>query len=154
MKPRRSAHRLFAALAASLIAGCGLPLDADGTLDHVRGGTLRVGVSHHPPWTDVRNAGRPRGREILLVERLADDLGAEVEWQVSGETALMHELEERRVDLVIGGIEQKTAWKGKVGLTRPHAREGDRKIVLATPPGENGWLVRLDRWIAAEEGRP
>jgi len=134
-------------LVASLATGCGLPLDPKGTLDRVRGGTLRVGVVHNPPWTDVRPAGVPRGREVDLTRRLAEDLGAEVEWTVGGESRLMTDLERFELDLVIGGILQETAWSGTVGLTRPHAHKGKYNYVFACPPGENAWLVHLDRWI-------
>jgi ABC-type amino acid transport substrate-binding protein len=139
------------------IAGCGLPVDPDGTLDRVRGGTLRVGVVHHPPWVDIRPDRGPTGREVTLVEELAGDLGSKVEWIEGGETTLMLELERRRLDLVIGGIPGKSPWHGRVGMSRPHATNGTVEIVLASPPGENRWLLFLDRWIAgraeAEEAR-
>ena len=34
-----------------LLAACDLPRDSDGTLDRVRGGTMRVGVVIDTPWT-------------------------------------------------------------------------------------------------------
>src|SRR6185369_5924264 len=34
-----------------LVAACDLPRDSDGTLDRVRGGTMRVGVVIDTPWT-------------------------------------------------------------------------------------------------------
>lgn len=117
---------------------------------------MRVGVVHHPPWVDVRAGGEPEGTEVDLVRRLADELGARVVWTVGGESALMHELERHRLDLVIGGITEQTAWKGKIGLSRPHDQDGDQAVVLACPPGENGWLLHLDRriarWESHEEG--
>ena len=131
-------------LGALAAPGCGMPRDPKGTLERVRGGVVRVGVSHSPPWTDVRSDGEPRGREVDLVRGLAGDLGARVSWVVGGETALMEDLARFELDLVIGGITQGTAWKGKVGLTRPHAHRGKHRYVFACPPGENGWLSFLD----------
>jgi len=41
-------------LAFATASACNLPRDADGTLNRVTGGPLRVGVIVHPPWvTDV-----------------------------------------------------------------------------------------------------
>jgi polar amino acid transport system substrate-binding protein len=136
------------AILVATFAGCGLPMDPDGTLNRVRGGTLRVGLVHHPPWVDIRQDRVLTGREVTLVKELARDLGSKIEWVEGWETALMLELERRRLDLVVGGIPEKTAWQGKVGLSRPHARSGTFKMVLASPPGENDWLLFLDRWIA------
>lgn len=34
-----------------LLAACDLPRGSDGTLDRVRGGTMRVGVVVDTPWT-------------------------------------------------------------------------------------------------------
>jgi ABC-type amino acid transport substrate-binding protein len=145
---RRRRPRTIPALVLVLATGCALPLDPKGTLPRVRGGTLRVGVVHHPPWVDVRGGGEPGGSEVALVRRLADELGARVEWSVGGETALMRQLERHQLDLVVGGITEDTAWEGTIGMSRPHDRDGDQPVILACPPGENGWLLHLDRWIA------
>ncbi|MEW4568256.1 transporter substrate-binding domain-containing protein [Tautonia sp. JC769] len=139
---------LIPPLAVLLATGCGLPLDPKGTLKRARDGTMRVGAVHHPPWVDVRGGGEPEGTEVALVRRLADELGARVEWTVGGETALMHRLERHELDLVVGGITEDTAWRGTIGMSRPHDRDGDQPVILAIAPGENGWLLHLDRWIA------
>jgi polar amino acid transport system substrate-binding protein len=61
-------------------AACGLPRDTGSTLADVRGGVLRVGVTENPPWVSVPDDGSPSGAEVELVERLAVELGARVEW--------------------------------------------------------------------------
>jgi ABC-type amino acid transport substrate-binding protein len=116
-------------------------------LEHVRGQTLRVGVSHNPPWTDVLAAKEPQGVEADMVREIAKALDARIEWQPGGEMDLMQKLERFEIDLVIGGLTLDTPWKDRVGLTQPHTETKDAASVFATPPGENQWIVFLDREI-------
>lgn len=57
----RTKFVFLAALLVPLLAGCGLkmPSDPEGTLDRVAGGTLRVGISHNPPWTETGTGSDP-----------------------------------------------------------------------------------------------
>jgi polar amino acid transport system substrate-binding protein len=72
-----------------LAAACDLPRDPEGTLERVRGGTLRVGVAHNPPWASLPAPGEAQGVEPRLVRALAAELGARVEWVAGGETELL-----------------------------------------------------------------
>lgn len=117
-------------VAAVLLTGCGIPRDTDGTLDRVRGGVVRVGVAEHPPWTTVD--GRVSGAEADLVERLADRLGARVEWHPGAESALMAALEERQLDLVVGGLTDDLPWTEHAALSRPYATT---RVVVAASDG-------------------
>jgi polar amino acid transport system substrate-binding protein len=137
----------LAFLFATACGACDLPRDPGGTLERVRGHVLRVGVSHNPPWTDIQAGDEPNGTEVELIRRIAEELGAGIEWEPGGEMDLMIKLERREVDLVIGGLTSETPWKDRVGLTRPHTRTSQGDFVLATPPGENAWIVFLDREI-------
>jgi ABC-type amino acid transport substrate-binding protein len=81
---RRPLRPLAAAVClAATLAACagtdGFPRDPEGTLDRVRGGTVRVGVTDHRPWVDL-SGDRPIGVEVTLIERFARGLGARVEW--------------------------------------------------------------------------
>jgi ABC-type amino acid transport substrate-binding protein len=136
------------------LAGCGpFPRDPEKTLEHVKGGTLRVGLVENPPWV-VRRAGKPAGVEVALVQKLADELGAKPEWHWGGEQAHMEALEKFELDLLAGGITRKTEWRKKVGLTSAYL-DDQEKHGLATPPGENGWIKLLDEFLHshAEEAR-
>ena len=62
------------ALMAALVAGCGVPRDPETTLERVRGGTLRAGITASEPWTTL-DGGQPGGVEVELVERFAGDSG-------------------------------------------------------------------------------
>lgn len=134
-------------------AACDWPRDPEGTLDHVRGGALRVGVIHQPPWVIADpDGGPPRGREVELTVELARRLGAEPRWQVGGETRLMQALKKFELDLVIGGLTSESPYRDEVGFTRPYRSDADGEHVFAAPPGENGWISTLERFLGEPEG--
>lgn len=56
---RRASRAVVGTSAALALAACGatIPTDPDGTLETVRGGTLRAGVSPAEPWTEVHDDG-------------------------------------------------------------------------------------------------
>lgn len=138
------------------VASCsGFPADPDGTLDRVSGGTLRVGVSHSPPATDVSGSD-PAGSETELARDFAASLNAGVEWTEGGEEFLMESLAHGDLDLVIGGLTESSPWTDKAALTRPYAEStenwGDpRKHVLAAPMGENAFLSQLEEFLSGRE---
>ncbi|MDR7279241.1 substrate-binding periplasmic protein [Catenuloplanes atrovinosus] len=123
----------LAALAGVLliVTGCDWPRDADGTLDRVRGGVLRAGVTESPPWTEIPDGGEPTGAEAELVRRLATALGARVEWYPGTESALMPALKQRSLDVVVGGLDATAPWTQDASLTRPYLTA--RTVVAARP---------------------
>ena len=151
----------IAALAAVLaLGGCSvtIPSDPDGTLDRVTGGTLRVGVSPNPPWTDFPNGSDqdPTGTEVELVEKFAHSIDADIEWTPGGEEALVSQLEHDGLDLLIGGLTAKSPWSSKVALTYRYTvvtgPQGEEELhVMATPSGENAFLVELERFLLEQE---
>jgi polar amino acid transport system substrate-binding protein len=120
------------ALLAALAAGCGVPRDPESTLDRVRGGTLRAGITVSDPWTTL-DAGRPGGVEVELVERFAGELGATVEWVDGSEADLIAALEVRELDLVVGGLTAETPWQSKAAITRSYATT---RVVVAVPASQ------------------
>ena len=141
------------ALAAVLaLAGCGTyPADPAGTLERVADGTLRVGASENGEW--VQFAGEDvQGTEADLVRDFAARIGAEVEWVPGTEHVLAEELKHSELDLVIGGLDDKTPWAQHGGLTRAYAESRDsrgslHKHVMLVPLGENAFLLELDRFL-------
>lgn len=154
--PRRARPSLLlttSALLAAWVAGCdGLPRhypdDPEGTLARVQGGTMRVGVTHDPPFVVL--ADEPRGPEADLVRAYARSVGAKVAWNTSGHAVLMRQLEGHRLDAVIGGHAADSPWAQHVSTSRPFrvpdaaGRPVDR--VVALPPGENAWQLRFERF--------
>ena len=160
------AATLLAALL--MLTGCGstFPADPQGTLDRAKGGTLRVGASINGDWVriagpasgEVRSGDVPvsdvQGKEAELVRDFAAQLGAEVEWVAGTEQVLADELKHGGLDLVIGGLDDRTPWVTHAGVTRPYAesrdeRGGLHKHVMLVPLGENAFLLELDQFLMA-----
>jgi polar amino acid transport system substrate-binding protein len=212
--------RGFTATVVVLAAGCGIPRDPEGTLDRVEGGTMRVGIIEHAPWTVLADDG-PAGVEVDLVEGFARTIDAEIQWFEGSQAELLTSLEDRELDLVVGGLADDDAWAQRVTFTQPYVTiqvavgsrrgrpppadiEGARVVArvgtpvprlvedaggipvrvgdlstaeglvaaedwelralgrvsgglvldesghaMAVPAGENAWLVRLERYLAA-----
>ena len=111
------------------IAGCDFPRDAEDTLERVRGGELRVGVSENPPWVHLTD-GRVEGIEPALLHGLAEQLGARIRWIRGTEAELIEALRRRELDLVAAGLKANTPWSSRLGRSRPylttHVRIGIR----------------------------
>lgn len=142
---------LGAALAVGVLvlAGCGLPVDPDGTLDRIDAGVMRVGAS--PSGTLVTVDGTTVSGELAdLVSGFAQHRGAQVEWTVGSEEDLVTGLEEGALDLVIGGMTDATPWADRVSVTRGYPRipgSGGRPVVVLLPMGENGTQAALQRYL-------
>jgi polar amino acid transport system substrate-binding protein len=143
--------RVLVVLLVVATGGCQWPRDAEGTLDRVRGGTLRVGVAVSPPWTTT-DGGTVGGAEVVLVQRLADQLGAEVDWVPGGESELMAALSERAVDLVVAGLDADAPWEQDAALTADYLTTD---MVVAVPdgvgPGVAGARVAVEAGSAEVE---
>jgi ABC-type amino acid transport substrate-binding protein len=153
-RPQRKGFRLAALLAASLfLAGCQpYPADPDGTLDRVTGGVLRVGASPNGEWVRVSGSSDPEGREAELVREFAAKLEARVEWTVGTEYVLAEAVKHGELDLVIGGLDDKTPWEKHAGLTRGYTESTDERgdkhhHVMLVGKGENAFLLELDKFL-------
>lgn len=147
---------IASAVLALLLAGCGvtIPADPNGTLENVRDGVLRVGVSPDPPLVSDVDGG-PSGSIVALVDRFAKTLDAEPEWTVATEETLVGMLEKGDLDLIAGGITVDTPWFERAGVTRGFTDiEGadGRELVMLVPLGENAYLSALERFLDAEAG--
>ena len=133
---------------AGTATACQFPRDVGDTLAEVRDGTLRVGISEHEPWASARSA-EPTGVEVGLVREFAERLGAEVDYTVGGEEELVEALRRRDLDVVIGGITDRTRWKKEVGMTKPYLTT---HLVVGMPEGrsiENGERIVTERGTGA-----
>lgn len=142
-----AALQVTALLAVLLLSGgCNLPQDPEATLERVRGGTLRVGISENPPWTGLAGDSA-NGLEAELLDRFANELSAHIEWTPDTEGDLLPALERGELDIVICGLHDGTPWRDRVGLTQPYLTIGNKKHVMAVAPGENRLLLELDRFL-------
>lgn len=111
-----------------------------------------VGVSEHPPWTDISDTGEYSGYEVDLIRGFAKHVNAEIEWQQAPESVLAERIKNGEVDVVIGGLTDSSPWSSHMALTRPYADIEGEKMVMGTPLGENAFLVELERHLAGEFG--
>jgi hypothetical protein len=139
-----------------------MPRDPEGTLERVRGGELRAGAVLNPPFVALED-GRPAGADVELVESFAAALGARVTWSIAPGEDLVAALEEFRIDLVAGGFTRDDPRVKKLGISRAYAPRvappasplplpgapREKEYVLVAPPGENRFLLTLDRHLAS-----
>ena len=130
---------------AAIAGGCQFPRDAGDTLNNVRGGTLHVGITEHEPWVSMTGS-EPTGVEVGLIREFAAQLRAEVDYTQGNEEELVEALRRRDLDVVIGGITDRTRWKKEVGMTKPYLTT---HLVVGMPPG-----LRLEdgERVVTEEG--
>jgi polar amino acid transport system substrate-binding protein len=95
--------------------GCQFPRDPEGTLERVRGDTLRVGVLADPPWVDLSKAP-PTGVEADLVRELARSIDGDVEWVEAPESELFDAL--RGFQLGSSGSRAPRAWPTRISRSR------------------------------------
>ncbi|WP_460943560.1 transporter substrate-binding domain-containing protein [Okibacterium endophyticum] len=158
MRRRPSPLTVCAVAGVLALAGCGtsIPTDPNGTLERVAGGTLQVGISPNGEQTIAEDEGYS-GSEVELVEGFADSIDAEIEWTAGTEAELVRQLEDRALDLVVGGFTDTTPWSDRVGVTRAYASVRDEsgeahKLVMLVQMGENAFLVELERYLSEHGG--
>ena len=152
--------RLISSIAAALLvvassACAAIPADPKGTLERASGGVLRVGMSEHPPWTELDDGART-GVEVDLIEGFAERIDAELEWQDGGEEHLIEQLHAGSLDVVIGGLTAESPWMEQAALTRPYVvvtstSGSPEPHVMASRMGENALLVALERHLEQRE---
>lgn len=136
-------HARAALLFGAALAGCDLPRDPEETLKAIQGQELRAGVLK---FGDNADADRP------VVEQLAASLSAKTVYFEGDAHFLFEELKRGRLHLVMGGVPKSTPFKKELGLSKPTGpllggHQDDR--VLAVRPGENAFLLRVNRAIEA-----
>ncbi|MCB0311569.1 MAG: transporter substrate-binding domain-containing protein [Bdellovibrionales bacterium] len=131
------------------LSACDLPRDPQRTLKQIKARGIRVGWSPNPPFV-VRTGNQPSGFEVELIQRLAGSLNTEVVWISGGLEEHLRELSRFEIDLVAAGLSSDTPWRGRVALSKPYAfseRKASEQRVLALPPGENAWLLMVDKFL-------
>lgn len=144
-------QRILIPLLLVTALGCSdLPRDPERSLERVRENRMmRVGVSESPPW--ITRAAEPGGLEADLIRSLAHAEGARVEWVWGTLEQHYEDLEKFQLDLVAGGITTDSPWKARLGATRPYVEYAGKKHIVAVPPGENAWLVRVEQHLASQK---
>lgn len=129
------------------LAGCGVPHDPEQTLARIRQrGEVRAGVTEAPPWmyrSSVEENAEAEGVEATLIRELAAKHGVAVRWYWGNVEEHYAALEGFDLDLVAGGLTDRTPWKKRVGMTRPYVRT---RMNVGFRPGEA--LVRNLRGLS------
>jgi polar amino acid transport system substrate-binding protein len=145
--------RIVIAVVLLLVCGCQYPRDPEGTLDRVRGGVLRAGVTEADPFVKL-SGPRPAGVEVTLIEGFAQSIGARVEWIEGSESDLVQALHGRQLDVVAAGLTRRSVWQHEVALTRPYVTT---QVVIAAPDQATAERLSDDlggERIAVESGSP
>lgn len=119
---------------------------------------MRVGMVIDTPWVTDSGDGAG-GIERTIVNDLAKELSAKVEWHPGPAEALLDSLHERELDLVIGGFTTQSPWKQQVALTKPyytdtvmvHGKRTEQPHAVAVAPGENAWHVAVERVLRGKK---
>ncbi|HMP75197.1 MAG TPA: ABC transporter substrate-binding protein [Kiritimatiellia bacterium] len=125
---RRFAFPLLAfglALAAAFTVSCALPSSLRGTPP------LRVGLAPDLPPLAFMQDGRMAGLELELARDLARALGRPVEVSSMPWKGLLRALEERRIDVIMGGITITEERRTLVAFTHPVLESGLLAMIRA-----------------------
>jgi hypothetical protein len=137
-------------MALALAACDRLPQDPDGTLDRVRAERrFRVGMIA----TGDTPIGADRTRAFLA--RVAAAAGATPDLKEGAAEPLLIELEDGKLDLVVGPLSPESPWLSRVALLRPIGEAVAPQHLLLTPiarNGENRWIMLLEREARAVAG--
>ena len=125
-------HLLVLPLLLVVAACASPPLDPEGTLERVTGGTIRAGITTQAPWSFFEN-GEPAGVEVELLEDLAQELDAQVEWVQGSEEDLIGAMDLGQLDVVIGGFTAESPWIEHAAMTHPYFTS---RLVVAVPEGD------------------
>ncbi len=133
-------------LVAATLTACGLPKDPNDTLQTVQGGELRAGLI----------AGQPgAARDRALLQDFADSLGAELAIEEGDAHGLMKKLAEGELNLVTS-LPKNTPFK-HAGFTHPAGpkpADQAKPPVWAVPPGENAFLLTVNRFLMTGGAAP
>jgi hypothetical protein len=125
------------------LSACGIPRDPDGTLDRVRAErSFRVGL--------IASGDQRVGadREQAFLKRVSAATGARAVVTDGAAEPLLLQLEDGKLDLVLGPVSPKSPWVNEVAILRPLGQTIEEPNLLVVPiarNGENAWIMLLER---------
>lgn len=127
-----------------VVACSPFPRDAAGTSEHiVQTDRMRVGIVSG---TGDATAGRQ------IAEEVAHQYGAKVDWSDGPASLLLRDLDERKIDLVIGEFGRKSPTSKEASLSaaigQPEPRDGMLPALrFARKKGENQLITITDKMV-------
>lgn len=110
-------------------------------------GSLRIGVSAFVPWTFRNTDGALEGFEIDLGQRIAQDIGVEVEFVEVPFAEIMAQLNAGDIDMIAAGMAITPERALEINFTRPYFESG---VTLATNTAATAGIDSLQAVNAAE----
>ena len=113
-----------AAVAVTSVAATA-PAMAEGLLEEIqKRGKLRVGMATFVPWAMRDTEGNLIGFEIDVAQKLADDMGVDVEWTPTAWDGIIPALVAGQFDVIISGMSIRPSRNLTVNFTQPYAYSG------------------------------
>ena len=144
-------RRIFLLAAIMAVSACSeIPKDPEGTTERVRSAKiLRVGI--------VAPGGTVSpGKQTEFLRRMASASHARPITKEGPAEILLEELEEGKLDIVLGEFSTKSPWTPLVHFTPPLeekvTRDGHSLLTAAVRNGENEWVSIVHREVAAVAG--
>ncbi|NJW51553.1 transporter substrate-binding domain-containing protein [Salinimicrobium oceani] len=138
--------RIILLLFCLLLGSCTFPKDPEGSFEEAKSTGLKVGLVENPPYV-IFEGKEASGSEVKMLREFAAREGLQLEFTRGSESELVKELHNYHLHIVAGGMEKKTIWKKKAGLSTPY----DSRHVFLIPRGENKLLERLERYIFSKK---
>ena len=107
-------------------------------------GTIRIGVAEYVPWTMKTKSGQLVGSEIDIGNKLASDMGVEVEFKSYAWTDIIPALQRGEIDIISAGMSITPARALQVNFTRPIAASGSVLVTNMEMTADIGSLEELN----------
>lgn len=130
----------------------------ENTLESIRSrGNLRVGFSTFIPWAMKDSQGHFIGLEVDVMNRLADDLGVQIEYVSTKWSSIIPSLNNKKFDVIIAGMAYTSERERVVDFTVPYYHMGfvlvaNRKKCESFSPETIKDFNRSDVIFAEREG--
>jgi len=132
------------------LSGCSsLPRDQQGWTAQIQKDRVLV-VGYSKP---AKDDAPIFDREKVVLQKLAQRLGAKLELKEGNAHSLLDDVENRRLAMVVAQIPADSPFAEKLGFSQTfYTRESDKtEYSIAVAPGENRLLLLLDQTIADQQ---
>lgn len=139
---------LVALALLTLALGCQLPTDGSPA-DTARAPLVVASDLDNMPFAGVDELGRPVGRDVEMMEALAEALGREIEWKRRPFETLLPAAQGGYVDVVCATLGITPERAEKVSFTRPYFETVIQVVVRAGDGEPRSWQDLVGRKVAA-----
>lgn len=137
-------------LGVFMLSGCSsLPRDQQGWTAQIQKDRVLI-VGYSKP---AKDDAPIFDREKVVLQKLAQRLGAKLKLKEGNAHSLLDDVENRRLAMVVAQIPADSPFAEKLGFSQTfYTRESDKtEYSIAVAPGENRLLLLLDQTIADQQ---